>query len=171
MGSPAAIRRLGAALLATSLAAVALSGCTAASAPPPGPAESQASTAKPEAAPEGSPIDAAIAASCAAVATTGTLLHNARTDLELGSITSEQHNALLDSVVVTYRSLQVVPASQRGLRSEINAVASYLDAATPTDSLAPFDPNSAEFRALLEPIRLACEENGSEIYVFATTGG
>ncbi|WP_133161238.1 hypothetical protein [Microterricola pindariensis] len=156
-------------LLGLALLAATLTGCTAAAAPAP----ETTALSQPErvADIDGAPQDAAIAATCAAVATTDTLLHNARTDLDLGTITGEQHTALLDSVIVTYRSLQVVPASQRGLRAEIDAVASYLASATPTDSLAPFDPDSGEFRALFEPIRLACEENGSELYVFATTGG
>ncbi|AMB59862.1 hypothetical protein AWU67_14465 [Microterricola viridarii] len=158
-------------LLAAAVASLALAGCAKATVPPPTPVSTGAAASDLAAEVQGTPTDAAIAASCAGVTITETTLHNARTDLELGAITNEQYNALLGSVVVAYRSLQTVPATQRGLKGEVNDVVSYLNSAEPTESLAPFDPDGSEFRAVTEPIRLACAENGSETYVFATTGG
>jgi hypothetical protein len=123
------------------------------------------------AAAEGMPADTAIAATCASVTVVMTTLHNARQDLALGTITADQHLALIESAYTGYRSLTVFPESQRGLRDEFEAVVEYIEAHPDTATGARFDPTAEGYNAVWLPIAEACESNLSEVGVLATTGG
>jgi hypothetical protein len=100
-----------------------------------------------------------------------TTVHNARQDLTAGTIDADQYVALIEAAYTGYRSVAVGPSNQRGLAPEVGAIVSYIEANPDSATGARFDPHAEGYGTAKYPLLKACEANGSEAYVFSTTGG
>ncbi|MDQ0896049.1 hypothetical protein [Agromyces ramosus] len=105
------------------------------------------------------------------MSTIDTTVHNAHQGHSLGTVTEEQYVAVIESGYTAYLSLTAFPASQRGLRDQIEAAIEYIEANPDSASGARFDPTSAGYYEAHLPIMEACSSNLSELATFSTTGG
>lgn len=142
-----------------------LTGCTQMAAATPSPAPT-AAVSTPSAATD---QHSSTALTCASASILESTLHNAHVDLAHDAISKAQWMAVVNSTVIGFRSLAEHP--QWGLQAKARSLIRYIDASSPTQSGAMFDPDDPEWESLRQDFNASCEANGTEVTIWAATGG
>jgi hypothetical protein len=106
---------------------------------------------------------------CAAATILESTLLNAHLDLERDAITDAQWVAVVNSTVIGFRSIAQQP--DWGLQAEARSLIKYIDASSPSPSGALFNPDATEWDTLIQAFNRSCDANGTEVALWAATGG
>jgi hypothetical protein len=113
----------------------------------------------------------AIASTCASISVIQTTIGNARRGLADASLSDDQYAVLIDSAYVGFKSVLAFPPDQRGLRTQVEGLVAAIDAEPPAPGGVRFNVEAATYSDAIAEISELCEQAGSEVAGYSTSGG